>query len=78
MTTNFETSASFYTHKEALIDNAYHVWLHLTSTPIGDIWIVQYEHLDMQIETFMFFNDYDKAMKKFKSCVNKLSKEVFR
>ena len=54
--------------------NGRHVWLRLVTCEIGYIWIVQYEKDDLQIETFIYFNEEEKAHKKFE----KVNKKVFR
>lgn len=66
-----ESNADFYTQRTAEI-NGRHVWFHLTSTPIGNIFAVQYEDNQMEIQTKLFFNDYSKAEKAFKSVATKI------
>lgn len=67
------TEASFYTQEDAVI-NGKHLWVHLVSTPIGGIWVVQIEHA-LGIETYLYF-DREPAYKKFRQLLNSATKAI--
>lgn len=64
-------NAEFFTQQAAEI-NGRHIWFYMTTTPIGNILIVQYEDCDLEIQSLTFMNDYEKAEKAFKMVVKKI------
>ena len=70
------TEAKFYTQNEAVI-NGKHYWLQLIVCPIGNIMVVQHEMLDREeIESFVYYNDYEKANKKYTQLIGKAVKAM--
>lgn len=57
-----------YTQQQSVI-NGRGVWLYLLDTSIGYIFVVEYERLDKELKRFIFDGEYDKAEKKYLSCV---------
>ena len=47
-------------------------WLHKIITPIGDIWVVQYENKGLEIQTPLMTYDEGKAWVKYERIVNGL------
>lgn len=60
--------ASFTLLREAKVDGR-GIWLYQISTPIGDIYAVQFEYETKEIETSLSFNVKEKAEKAFVSYV---------
>ena len=56
--------ARMYLQNTATI-NGRKVWHYLVDTEVGQVNIVQYEKVGLEIVTDLIFNDYDKAEKKF-------------
>lgn len=67
--------SDFYQQKHNQI-NGRNVWLWLCSTPIGNIFLVQYEEKEQYLTTFTFYNDPDKAERKFKQICNRIINET--
>lgn len=66
-----ENWSNFYRQMHSQI-NGRNVWFYLVATPIGDIQIVQYEEKEQYITTFLFYNDYEKAEKKYQSICSRI------
>lgn len=49
---------------ESIIDGR-HIWIWECQTSIGEIQIVQYEEKEEYITTFTFYNNSDKAYRKY-------------
>ena len=52
--------------------NKRHVWLHVVDTQIGSIYIVQYEKPHLEIETKLFYGDFEKA----EACYKRTCKRI--
>lgn len=65
----------FFTQEEVVIRNR-HYWLHLIVCPIGHISIVQYEQEGYEIESFVYYNNYEKANKKYTQLIGKAIKAM--
>ena len=55
--------------------NGRHAFIYLISTPIGDIYAVQYESPTKEIMTKLIDGSYDKALKAFRAACQKILKE---
>lgn len=61
---------------EEVVINRRHYWLHLITCEIGYISVVQYEKEGFEIETFTYYNNYEKANKKFTQLIGKAVKAM--
>ena len=57
---------NLFTQKHNTI-NGRQIWLYLIDSPIGYIFIVDYEQPTKEIKRFLFDGDLDKAERKFNS-----------
>ncbi len=70
-----DEGAGFFTLKEASIGKR-HAWLYKLQTPIGAIFVVEAEQPSMEIKSWLFQYDAEKAIKRFDTCVKKILKGV--
>lgn len=63
--------ARMYLQNTATI-NGRRVWLYLVDTDAGQINIVQYEKVGLEIVTELIFNDWDKAERKFNTICKRM------
>lgn len=68
-----DEGAGFFTLKTAEIGRR-HVWLYKVQCPIGNIFIVEAEQPGMELKSWFFHYDVEKALKKFAACANKILK----
>lgn len=68
-----DEGAGFFTLKTAEIGRR-HVWLYKVQCPIGNIFVVEAEQPGMELKSWFFHYDVEKALKKFAACANKILK----
>ena len=68
-----DEGAGFFTLKTAEIGRR-HVWLYKVQCPIGNIFIVEAEQPGMELKSWFFHYDVEKALNKFSACVNRMLK----
>lgn len=68
-----EYNSTYYLF-DSMTLNERHVWLQVIDSPIGNVYVVQYERPkpDMSIETKLFYNDLDKASAYYKKVCKKM------
>ena len=57
---------NFFTQAHNTI-NGRGIWMYLLDSPIGYIFVVEYEQLSKELKRFIFDGDHDKAERKFNS-----------
>ena len=68
-----DEGAGFFTLKEATIGKR-HAWLYKLQTPIGAIFVVEAEQPSMELKSWLFHYDAEKALNRFDTCVKKILK----
>ena len=65
-------NASVYTQDEMILQNGRHAWLYLINSPIGNIWVIDYEEPTMEIKRRIIDGDIDKAQNYFRNICKKM------
>ena len=66
-----DEGAGFFTIKEAKIGRR-HVWLYKMQTPIGDFFVTEAEQPGMELKSWVFHYDAEKAVRRFDTCVKRI------